>query len=77
MSVSAISTLDTTYTVRLDEASATVTYVGEGAINSVESNPVWRIRKLTTTGSVLAIQWADGNQNFDNVWTDRASLTYT
>ena len=77
MGISAISTLDTTYTVRLDEASATVTYVGEGAINSVESSPVWRIRKLTTTGSVLAIQWADGNQNFDNVWTDRASLTYT
>ena len=77
MSVSALTTLDTVYTIRIDEASATVTYVGEGAVNSIDANPVWRIRKLTTTGSVLAIQWADGNQHFDNVWDNRASLSYT
>jgi len=22
------------------------------------------------------IKWADGNKNFDNIWDDRASLTY-
>lgn len=40
------------------------------------SEPVWRIRKETGTGTVIKVQWADGNGNYDNVWDDRASLTY-
>lgn len=62
--------------LRLDTASATETYVGEAAVGQGEDNPAWRIKKLTTVGSILKIEWADGNDNFDNVWTNRASLTY-
>ena len=62
--------------IRIDDASSTVTYVGEAAISVSESSAFWRIKRLTTTGTVLDIKWADGNDEFDNVWTDRAGLTY-
>lgn len=63
--------------LRLDEASSTVTYVGEAAPGVSESAAFWRIKRLTTTGSILDIKWADGNELYDNVWTDRASLSYS
>jgi hypothetical protein len=63
-------------TTRLDEVSTTVTYVGEAAIKAVEGSACWRIKKLETTGTVLKILWADGDDYFDNVWTNRASLSY-
>lgn len=62
--------------LRLDEASSTVTYIGESAPGVAESAAAWRIKRMTTSGSVLKIDWADGNEDYDNVWTDRASLTY-
>ena len=77
MSVSSVVSIDTIYTIRVDDASSTVTYVGEAAINSSDSLPVWRIKKLESLGTILAIRWADGNQNFDNIWDNRVSLTYT
>jgi len=77
MSVSSVVSLDTTYAIRVDDASSTVTYVGEAAIKSPEDAAVWRIKKLETLSTVLSITWADGNQMFDNVWNNRASLAYS
>jgi hypothetical protein len=64
-------------TLRVDEASSTVTYIGEAAIGMSESSPFWKVKKLEQSGSVLKITWADGNEDFDNVWANRASLSYT
>ena len=61
--------------LRLDEASATITYVGEARPGSVTSAALWRIKRLDTT-SGTSIQWADGDTLFNNVWNNRASLTY-
>jgi len=69
--------VDSNKSIRVDDATSTVTYVGDAAINLAESSPNWRIKKLETVGTVLKITWADGNENFDNIWTDRASLTYS
>lgn len=63
--------------LRVDDASSTITYVGEAPHSSNESDAVWRIKKLETVGTVLKVTWADGNSSFDNVWADRASLTYS
>jgi len=63
-------------TIRVDDASATVTYVGEAAIGMDESSPFWQIKKLETIGTVLTITWADGNEEYDNIWASRAGLTY-
>ena len=38
----------------------------------------WRIRKLVYSGTFLTdILWVDGNQNFDNKWDDRTTLSYS
>ena len=62
--------------VRLDDASATVSYVGEAAAGSAESAAAWRVKRIDESAGT-SILWADGDTNFDNVWDDRTSLTYT
>lgn len=62
---------------RVDEASATVTYIGQAQDGSSIGNAVWQIQRITSSGGATEIEWADGNNNFDNVWDDRASLTYS
>lgn len=64
------------YTTLLDDQGA-VSYVGKAALNSSTNTPVWQIRKISQNGTVLSILYAEGNDNFDNVWDDRASLVYS
>ena len=59
-----------------DGNSSSVQYVGEAATGSSEADPVWRIKRLSYTGGTIKITWADGDDLFDNVWTNRAGLTY-
>lgn len=61
----------------VDEASSSVLYVGEASIGANQASAVWRIKKVTTSGTQLVTTWADGNADFDNIWSNRASLTYT
>lgn len=65
-----------TLAVRVDEASATVTYVGDAAIGSATSGALWRVKKIDTSSGTV-ITWADGNSSFDNIWDNRASLSYS
>lgn len=60
----------------IDEGAST-TYVGTATVGSTTSSGVWRIKRLSTSGTVTTIAWADGNSNYDNVWDDRASLSYS
>ncbi len=63
--------------LRIDEVSTTLTYVGYVQnIGASESGAIWKIKKIQQTGTVWKITYADGDQLFDNVWSDRASLTY-
>lgn len=71
------STTPSGVALELDVASTTVTYVGEAEAGSAASAAAWRVRKLTKTGDNLSIKWADGDTLFDNVWDNRASLTYS
>ncbi len=64
------------YATRVDEASATVSYIGQAVTGSSTATAVWRIKKMDTTSGIV-ITWADGNPNFDNIWDNRASLTYS
>lgn len=75
MGVSLEQVTDRNLALKYIEASSTVAYVGLASISSQPSAPVWQIKKLDYTNGV-DIKWADGNQNFDNVWDDRTSLTY-
>jgi len=73
----------TVITFRSEEitvGSTVTTYIGWAEIGSTTSDAVWRIAKIVETtsgGTVTSIEtWADKNQYFDNIWDNRASLTY-
>lgn len=62
----------------VDEVSSALSYYGIASPGASESDPVWMIQKIVTgPGNSVAITYADGNAEFDNVWTDRTSLTYS
>jgi len=61
----------------VDKATANITYVGEAAVGSSPSSSVWRVKRLSQSGDVLMIEWADGDSNFNNNWNNRASLSYS
>lgn len=64
-------------TLRLDDVGGGLVYIGTAAPGSSENSASWRIKQVLTTGADLRILWADGNSNFDNVWADRLSLSYS
>lgn len=64
------------YAVRIDTVDATTTYIGYSTPGVATSFAGWKIKKITTTGDDLAIEWADGDLLFNNIWDDRVSLTY-
>jgi hypothetical protein len=73
----AVTTVSGAFATRIDEASPTVTYVGKATTGTVTSAATWQIQRLTDTGSGLTVEWADGDDSFDNVWTSRAALSYS
>jgi len=75
MGVSLEQRSDSLGSLKLDQVTSTLFYVGEATFAASTSSPLWRIRKVDTSTGV-DMRWADGNPNCDNVWDDRASLTY-
>lgn len=53
-------------------------YIGYALPGSSKASPVWLIKKLTYSGNyVTDIQFANGVIQFDQVWNDRAGLSYS
>lgn len=69
-------TEDKRLTVRLDEVSDTLFYVGKALIGKVDADANWLIIRYTTVGNVLMSEYANGSEAFDQVWDDRTTLTY-
>lgn len=66
--------------VRIDDISTSgVTYIGKAIIGSSTSSSAWQIIKIDETGTPItcSITYADGNANFDNIFDNRTSLTYS
>lgn len=64
------------FSFRID-TQASVQYIGLAAIGSLNSQAVWQILRITTSGTVQTGEYADGNDNFDNIWDNRAALSYS
>jgi hypothetical protein len=75
--VSVITTTDRAYITFLDEAGGGVTYVGKAAPRSLTASPVWQIRRITSTDTSVEVEFADGDDRFDNVWGNREALAYS
>jgi hypothetical protein len=66
------------YSKRIDFISDSILYKGEAVVGALESDAVWRIRKIIigNDGDITEI-WADGDSNFNNIWNNRLSYTYS
>lgn len=65
-----ISIIDTTTTPG-------VTYMGRADGGTSRSAAIWQVRKyFTNADGDMELAWADGDALSDNVWADRATLTY-
>ena len=66
-----------TRSVRLD-TEGDLTYVGRAEPGASEAAAVWQIQRMdSSVTDDLTILLADGNSQFDNVWADRAGLSYS
>jgi len=65
------------FSVKVEELAGGITYVGKAEVGSLSSNPVWKIMKITESSGTTDVEYADGNDYFDNIWDNRASLNYS
>ena len=67
----------TKYITKVEEATATITYVGYAAPGTATAGALWRIMRIDTSALAADVLYAGGDMNFDNVWDDRAGLSYS
>jgi hypothetical protein len=58
-----------------DSSFSEYLYTGSATRGSATSASVWKISRFNFTDGSIA--YADGNENFDNIYDDRESLTYS
>ena len=61
-------------TIRVDD-TGTYTYIGFSIPGTAEATALWKIKRVTNADNTIV--FADGNPFYDNVWTNRATYTYT
>jgi len=64
------------YAKRLDTVNDQISYRGEAEPGSAETDPVWRISRITIVDDDITENWANGTAAFTSAWTQRASLEY-
>lgn len=72
--------IDGAYTQKISQdGSDRDQYIGIARPGTATSAALWQIRKLSysATDHVTDIQWAGGSDQFNQVWDDRASLSYS
>jgi hypothetical protein len=57
----------------VDQASSTIIYLGEGLFGALPSEAKWKIKKIDLSSGVRI---TSASENFDQVWNNRAALTY-
>lgn len=70
-----VSFAPTYYTQRVDDLDTTL-YVGKAVVASSEAASVWQIKRITFTGPIISTTWAAGSSDFNQSWSNRASLSY-
>lgn len=63
--------------LEVDSGDSTIKYIGKGQPGSATSAAAWQIQRMTKSATGLVIEFADGNDDFDNVWNNRESLSYS
>lgn len=72
-----VSSNDSSYILNMDSSTVGTTYYGWAANGSSNASAVWKIWKMTDSAGIVNLRKADGNDNYDNVWNNRTSLTFS
>lgn len=71
-----INAAPTDEALRVDTVSAALSYFGYAAPGTLNAASTWKIKRVSTAGAIVTTEWADGNNAYDNIWDNRAGLTY-
>lgn len=58
-----------------DDATG-ITYICKAQTGTGTDSPRWQVCRITESGNITMIEWADGNGFFDNIADNRATLDY-
>lgn len=64
------------YAQRTDDTGTGTIYRGWAVPGTATSAASWRITRIVETSGDFVMTFADGNNNFDNIWDNRVSLSY-
>lgn len=62
---------------KIDVPDTSTTYIGKAKIGTASSSALWQIKKISVSGDVTSITFAGGSDSYNQVWDDRASLSYS
>ena len=68
------------FTKSLDyDGNGNMIYLGRAVQGTEKSVSAWQIIQFTYDGNnrLTDVKWCDGNTQFDNIWDNRASLSYS
>lgn len=57
--------------------SGSITYVGSAAPGALTSDAVWRIKRLTESTAGLIVEFADGDDAYNNIWDNVTTLSFS
>lgn len=63
--------------LRVDVPVAGTSYEGYALPGTLNGTPAWKIKKIVVAGALTTTTYASGDSNFDKVWDDRATYTYS
>lgn len=61
----------------IDQYSDTVFYFGYAPIGSITSAAVWKITRLTISGTLVKTEYASSVSTYTQIWDNRTSLSYS
>ena len=60
----------------VDSTDPNSIYIGKASCGANINAAVWQIQRVITAASIITTEWADGDGKYDNIWANRATLTY-
>lgn len=61
-----------------DQVSDTLVYQGWAANGAAQTSASWRIKRIVISlTDTVTVTYADGDTNFNNIWSNRAALVYS
>jgi len=73
---SSMGNVSTKEPLRIDESQPNVVFKGWALPNANVEEAAWAIQKISRIDNEIIHEWADGDENYDNVWATRYELKY-